>query len=96
MSDDTTSTNVHSLLSQSFNHIFPNDDNIVKTTLESCKEVDNIMFYDFSMCIYEDVSNTILEFKYIVHHSNYFSILYLDEDMKIAPFEPIKESRDDY
>lgn len=58
--------------------------------------MDNIIFGYFCACIYEGAnSNAILELECIGLYSKNFSVLYLDDYMKIEPFEPLKKSMDE-
>jgi len=80
------------LESQSFERTFINDVHVEESTLESCEEVDNVIFEDSSVCTYEDVnSDTILELGRTAPHSIHFSTLCLDDDMEIESSEPLGE-----
>lgn len=68
---------------------------IEKSTLELCKEVNNIVFKDSSMCKYEDVSNKTVELEHIEPHSNCFFTLYLDYKILTESSELLRECKEE-
>ena len=80
------------LLDHTFIDVVP----VEMSTLELCKEVDNIIFKNSSVYKYEDVNkNMIHELGRIGPHSNHFSPLCLDDEILIESSEPIEEFMDE-